>query len=115
MKWLSAGMTEAKIFSMEVLRAASAAENQGEQISSGTCGAISRVRGHWQPVGGYAIRFDFSDGHHRIMQFDSSSGWLGPQERPLNKVHAALSMTQVGSDFSRNLWAMGTLLPSKRT
>lgn len=58
-------------FSMEVLRTASpSAENKGEPDLFGHMHGGSEqtefpgVRViHWQPVGGYAIRFDFSDGH----------------------------------------------------
>ena len=66
-------------FSMEVLRAASpSAENQGEPDLFGHMHGASEqaefpgVRViHWQPVGGYAIRFDFSDGHRTgLYSFD---------------------------------------------
>ncbi|HAR00010.1 DUF971 domain-containing protein [Verrucomicrobia bacterium] len=66
-------------FNMEQLRAASpSAENKGEPDLFGNIhGASSqtefpgvKVIG-WTPIGGYAIRFDFSDGHRTgLYSFD---------------------------------------------
>jgi len=66
-------------FSMETLRRASpSAENQGEPDLFGRMTGGSQQTSfpgvrvvHWQPVGGYAIRFDFSDGHRTgLYSFD---------------------------------------------
>ena len=66
-------------FSMEGLRAASpSAENKGERDLFGNVhGASSQTEFpgvtvvSWTPIGGYAIRFDFSDGHRTgLFSFD---------------------------------------------
>ncbi len=66
-------------FGMELLRAASpSAENKGEPDLFGNIHGASnqtefpgvKVIG-WTPIGGYAIRFDFSDGHRTgLFSFD---------------------------------------------